>query len=466
MKRKYLWYLPAFLFLIPPVTYRNSETVLFPTEKNFPIEKCYEIKTYIDTVDSEGNSSCALTTVTDSLIIFDFNLHKNHGDPYAGFSINLIRTDPFYPTYGSFPVNPRPDGFIDISPYDSICVNIVTTHASFFEIQLKTDIPNITETDDFRTCHTTTCLVPIDIQSKRYSLPIEDFKLASWWDKWIKKKFGLSAKILPRKADYRKLFGINFQGGVENIEDVPLRFAITKIAFIKKSQKGMITMIYNACLCVYIIIVFLTGFILGKYKEKKNREICQLVAFINGHYLEPKLTVEQVGQGIGISPERVIEILKYRFEMTIEQYIDELKKDKAQGVLSLDDTADLRPVPPEIPDLTDLQYKQLVTSIYKNYTNSDLTLEDIAREVTISAPRITKILQLKTTMTFPQYLNNVRISAAKELLTTTKLPINEIGYNVGYFNIPHFNRVFSKSTGCTPGEYREKNMITSTPSMR
>lgn len=392
MKKKFLWYLPALLFFIPLGTSRNSELVLFPTDKK------YEIKTYIDTADSEGNSSCRLTKVTDSLIVFDFTLHKVHGDPYAGFTINLFQTDSaftIYP-YAGFSVNlSRVNGFIDISSYDSLCVDIVSRQASFFEIQLKTFIENVTEMNDFRTCHTTTCRVPVDLKLKRYSLPMEDFKLASWWDKWTIKKFGSLAKGLSRKPDYSKLFSINFQGGVESAENAPLRFIIAKIAFVKKSKRGAIAMICGACFAAYAIAVFLLGFIAGKFKENKIQEI-----------------------------------------------------------QSSDTVFDPHPVPPE---MIDLEYKQLETYINKNYTNSGLTLEDVAHGVGISPPRVTIILQQKKNMTFPQYLNDVRVAAAKKLLSATKLLINDIGYNVGYNNIPHFNRVFSKIANCSPGEFRDKN---------
>jgi AraC-like DNA-binding protein len=43
------------------------------------------------------------------------------------------------------------------------------------------------------------------------------------------------------------------------------------------------------------------------------------------------------------------------------------------------------------------------------------------------------------------------------MLTATDLPINDIGYNVGYNNIPHFNRVFREIIGCSPKEYRDNH---------
>jgi AraC-like DNA-binding protein len=413
--KTYARFLPVFVFFIPLLMSRHSELVLFPTAKK------YDITTYIDTADSQGNSVARVTNVTDSSIIFDFTLHKVHGDPFAGFSINLLKTDGLSSIHGEpyagYIVNRiERGGFADISTYDSVCVEMISKQASFFDVHLKTFINNITDTNDLSTCHTMTCRVPIDLNHERYSMPIGDFSLAPWWDKWAVKKFGVLFKSLPRKPDYSKLFGIGFQGGAENPENTPLRFCITKIAFVKKSGKAAVVAACGACAVLYVIVVLL--FSMG---IQQQRVAPAPVTALHG----------------SPGPDGAVRKEDGRDKQTPE-----------------DDGADPHPAPPA---LVDLEYKQLESFILKNYTNSDLTLEHVARGVSISAPRITKILQQVKNMTFPQYLNDARVCAAKKLLVTTELFINDIGYNVGYNNIPHFNRVFGKIVGSSPGEYREKN---------
>jgi len=376
MKKKLLRYLPAVLFFLPLVIPFRSELVLFPTEKK------YQLSAYNDTTENTGNSLSVLAKVTDSLIVFDYTLRSIRGFPYAGFMINFFGVD----------------SFIDISSYDSVCVDIVTKQASYFEMQLKTFIENVTDMNDFRTYHTMTCDVPVDIQVKRYSLPKGKFRLAPWWDKWATNKFGQLAKSLPREPDYSKFFAVNFESSSAKIENEPDRFSITKIAFVKKHKRGMVALICVAGFAAYVIIVFCIGFIIAQ-KKKLTKSTS----------LPTPMTDEDIPIHIP-------------------------------------------------PDVVELEARQLKDYIYKNYEKSDLTLDMVAHEVKISPPnRVTIILQHKFNMTYPQYLNDIRIKAAQKMLTATDLPINDIGYNVGYNNIPHFNRVFREIIGCSPKEYRDNH---------
>jgi transcriptional regulator GlxA family with amidase domain len=53
-----------------------------------------------------------------------------------------------------------------------------------------------------------------------------------------------------------------------------------------------------------------------------------------------------------------------------------------------------------------------------------------------------------------KYILELRISTAKELLTSTDLPIKEIGSACGYADPHFFSRIFCKSCGVSPTEYR------------
>ena len=54
-----------------------------------------------------------------------------------------------------------------------------------------------------------------------------------------------------------------------------------------------------------------------------------------------------------------------------------------------------------------------------------------------------------------QYHIMVRMSKAKELLSETSLPIEEIAYQVGYENVYLLHRLFKARTGMSPSEYRK-----------
>ena len=53
-----------------------------------------------------------------------------------------------------------------------------------------------------------------------------------------------------------------------------------------------------------------------------------------------------------------------------------------------------------------------------------------------------------------RFINEVRMSKAKELLTNTAMSIKEVAYNVGFNNHDYFFTAFRHRTGMTPAEYR------------
>lgn len=59
-----------------------------------------------------------------------------------------------------------------------------------------------------------------------------------------------------------------------------------------------------------------------------------------------------------------------------------------------------------------------------------------------------------TGLTIIDYVQNLRIEKAKELLETTDMPIDEIGGNVGYENLSFFRQLFRRRCGLSPANYR------------
>ena len=68
------------------------------------------------------------------------------------------------------------------------------------------------------------------------------------------------------------------------------------------------------------------------------------------------------------------------------------------------------------------------------------------------------IRNFKKVMKIPpnKYIQTIRISAAKELLQTTDLSINQIAELIGYNDSFYFSKVFKKATNVTPSEFRLK----------
>jgi len=87
------------------------------------------------------------------------------------------------------------------------------------------------------------------------------------------------------------------------------------------------------------------------------------------------------------------------------------------------------------------------------YTDSNLSLEDVSSHVGISKYHLSRLFSKHLAQGFAEYLNQVRIKKAKELLLETNLSVIEISLLVGFNSPQNFGRVFKKFAGTTPKEF-------------
>lgn len=92
--------------------------------------------------------------------------------------------------------------------------------------------------------------------------------------------------------------------------------------------------------------------------------------------------------------------------------------------------------------------------VENNYSNPNLSLELAAGKVELSAGYLGKLFKNITTVSFNDYLNNIRLEKAKELLCSTNEPSSRICEKVGIYNITYFSTLFKKTYGVTPSAYR------------
>ena len=91
----------------------------------------------------------------------------------------------------------------------------------------------------------------------------------------------------------------------------------------------------------------------------------------------------------------------------------------------------------------------------KNYPKK-ISIDVMSNDLGIS-PRHFKRRFKKATGENPlTYLQLLRVENAKHKLETTRDPINEITWDVGYEDINSFRKLFRKHTGMSPKEYRKK----------
>lgn len=98
------------------------------------------------------------------------------------------------------------------------------------------------------------------------------------------------------------------------------------------------------------------------------------------------------------------------------------------------------------------QISQAKIAVHDNI--SAVTPEELARITCMSYSKFRKIFKEYTGFAPSQYIQEVRITMAKELLTNTSKSIKQIAIELGYENKDYFFTVFKKVTGSTPITYR------------
>lgn len=86
---------------------------------------------------------------------------------------------------------------------------------------------------------------------------------------------------------------------------------------------------------------------------------------------------------------------------------------------------------------------------------SDLSVEQLAKRCNMSVSYFRKVFHESTGMGPQQYIIHVRLSMAEHLLCTTNKPILLIAQDVGFKSISSFNRLFLRTYGCSPREFRK-----------
>ena len=90
----------------------------------------------------------------------------------------------------------------------------------------------------------------------------------------------------------------------------------------------------------------------------------------------------------------------------------------------------------------------------QNFTNPNLMLQDVAREVNMSKSRLSTLFSQQNGQTFTEYLLYLRLNKAKELLRSTNYKSTQIASETGYNDAHYFSYIFKKNIGMTPSEYR------------
>lgn len=95
-----------------------------------------------------------------------------------------------------------------------------------------------------------------------------------------------------------------------------------------------------------------------------------------------------------------------------------------------------------------------------NYVNNhykDVTLDELADTFNLSKPYLSKYIKENGGITFQEAVKKARMKKARKLLKESNQTVESIAAAVGYENVEHFNRLFKKSYGMTPVQFRRES---------
>lgn len=108
------------------------------------------------------------------------------------------------------------------------------------------------------------------------------------------------------------------------------------------------------------------------------------------------------------------------------------------------------------------QAERALRFIEANYMNG-ITARDVTVELNIDRTHFFRIFKARTGISPEQYIMRLRIGKAKELLSSSGATVTEIASHIGVGDVYYFSKMFKKSEGISPTEYRK---MTRAPEIR
>jgi two-component system response regulator YesN len=107
-------------------------------------------------------------------------------------------------------------------------------------------------------------------------------------------------------------------------------------------------------------------------------------------------------------------------------------------------------------NISSRKINEAIKYITANY-NKDISVESAANALYISSSYLMHLFKDNLGKTFNECLTEIRINAAKELLSNPKYKVYEVCDKVGYNDIKYFSQIFKRSTGMTPSEFSKNS---------
>lgn len=112
--------------------------------------------------------------------------------------------------------------------------------------------------------------------------------------------------------------------------------------------------------------------------------------------------------------------------------------------------------------LPNIKYRKIsdaVDFINKNYTSGDIKISTLAKMSRVSPRYFGELFSVFFGVSPKEYIIRMQLDTAKNLLISSSEKISDIAEACGFGDVYYFSKIFKKSTGKTPSEFRKDNNV-------
>ncbi|HYH05159.1 MAG TPA: helix-turn-helix transcriptional regulator, partial [Bacillota bacterium] len=315
--------LPLLLLMILSIVVNNQNLIIFPAD-----DLGNRIWALADNV-WQGNSQIDEFAYDNKTLKLRYRLKKGYSEPKVFFSISLAPAE-------------KP---VDLSDFDSVSLHFKEATPKRFFIFIKTFLPGISQFDPQQavTLRHNQYILQLKPNCRHYTIKLKDFITPSWWTQMVK----LQRELLPPETFCKAVaFDLHFLRVSSDYRlNKPEKIVIDRISFHRKPSFFCYLILAMALIYVGWLVKALISwrrsknqplFLQGKnltvtsYREK---ELSQVKEFIEANYGSAEISTRMVAEQLGLSPARVIELLKDEYQLTFKQLINKLRITEAKRLL-------------------------------------------------------------------------------------------------------------------------------------
>jgi two-component system response regulator YesN len=110
------------------------------------------------------------------------------------------------------------------------------------------------------------------------------------------------------------------------------------------------------------------------------------------------------------------------------------------------------------PDSKNETFRGILLYVNEHYCE-DISIQTMSRKFAVNPSYVSQLFKKQIGTTFTEYITNLRVNYACNLLKTTGLAVTDVAEKTGFSDYYYFTRVFKKTVGETPTSFRERGYV-------